>query len=204
MFRRDSFFLPTAFGLFAIGTVLFLTRLLWLPLIGHALIQNDGPAKADLVVVLAGDFWGNRIIKAGDLVRQGYAPAALISGPGAVYGQHECDLAIAYAVLKGYPAEWFIPFPNDARSTQDEALVILPDLARRNVHRILLVTSDYHTGRAGRIFRSIERSLKGGIEIRVVASPDKEFRPDAWWQTRQGRKIAFDEWTRTMATAAGL
>jgi uncharacterized SAM-binding protein YcdF (DUF218 family) len=77
-------------------------------------------------------------------------------------------------------------------------------LRRRNVHRVLLVTSDYHSRRAGRIFRAAERTLGGGIEIRMVATPDKEFQPDSWWRSRQGQKIAFMEWTKTLSSAIGF
>jgi uncharacterized SAM-binding protein YcdF (DUF218 family) len=187
-----------------IAAALVLTRSWWLPGLGWALVRDEVPAKADIAVVLGGDLWGNRIKKAGDLVRQGYVPAALVSGPPGFYDQHECEPEIAYAVRHGYPPQYFIAFPDEARSTQDEATMILPELRRRNVHRVLLVTSDYHSRRAGRIFRAAERSLGGGIEIRMVATPDKEFHPDSWWQSRQGRKIAFMEWSKTLSSAIGF
>ena len=72
-------------------------------------MRDDGPAKADIAVVLAGDYYGHRIDKGG---RAGAARAmcrsVLVSGPHGFYGMHECDLAIAFAVRQGYPAEWFI------------------------------------------------------------------------------------------------
>jgi uncharacterized SAM-binding protein YcdF (DUF218 family) len=181
-----------------------LSREWWLRAIGHALIHDDGPATADLAVVLAGDYWGNRIVKGGELVRLGYVPAALVSGPRGFYGHYECEPAIAYAVRQGSKPEWFIPFPNDARSTEEEAWAILPELHRRNTHRMLLVTSDYHTRRALHIFRRTERKMGGQMDIRTVAAPDEEFHPDSWWQSRQGKKVAFMEWTKTLAEAVGL
>jgi uncharacterized SAM-binding protein YcdF (DUF218 family) len=192
------------FAIVLIAIVAGVSREWWLRGISRALIRDDGPAKADIAVVLAGDYWGNRITKGGDLVRLGYVPAALISGPSGFYGQHECEPEIAYAVRHGYKVEWFIPFPNDARSTQDEAWAILPELHRRNTHRMLLVTSDYHTGRALRTFRATERKLGGIIDIRVVAAPDEEFHADSWWRSRQGQKVTFTEWTKTLASALGL
>jgi uncharacterized SAM-binding protein YcdF (DUF218 family) len=181
-----------------------ISREWWLRGISRALISNDVPAKADIAVVLAGDYWGNRISKAGELVRQGYVPVALVSGPPGFYGQHECEPEIAYAVRQGYKAEWFLPFPNEARSTQEEAWAILPELHRRNAHHMLLVTSDYHTSRALRIFRGAERQMGGRVDIRAVAAPDQEFHADSWWRSRQGQKITFMEWTKTLAGALGL
>ena len=200
---------PTRFLLFLLLILLIagtagLSRAWWLRVIGHALIHDDGPATADLAVVLAGDYWGNRIVKGGELVRLGYVPAALVSGPSGFYGHYEYEPAIAYAVRQGSKPEWFIAFPNDARSTQEEAWAILPELHRRNTHRMLLVTSDYHTRRALHIFRRTERKMGGQMDIRSVASPDEEFHPDSWWQSRQGQKVAFMEWTKTLAEAVGL
>jgi len=177
---------------------------LWLPWIGRALVHNDGPEPADLIVVLAGDTYGHRIDTAGDLVRRGYAPAALISGPAGMYGNYECDLAIAFAMKQGYPAEYFIPLRHNALSTKQEADVIIPELRRRGVHRFLLLTSDYHTARARRIFQpAIDRS-GGGMAFRTVASPDEYFRADSWWRTRSSQKTVFIEWSKTFATAAGF
>ena len=204
MRRRRPLLFPLTVALVVIAAALFLTRSWWLPALGWALVRDEGPAKADIAVVLGGDLWGNRIKKGGDLVRQGYVPAALVSGPPGFYDEHECEPEIAYAVRHGYPAQYFIAFPDEARSTQDEAAMILPELRRRNVHRVLLVTSDYHSGRAGRIFRAAERTLGGGIEIRMVATPDKEFHPDSWWRSRQGQKIAFMEWSKTLSSAIGF
>jgi uncharacterized SAM-binding protein YcdF (DUF218 family) len=77
-------------------------------------------------------------------------------------------------------------------------------LRRRNVHSFLLVTNDHHTGRAGRIFRAAARAMGGGGAMRVVAAPDEFFRADSWWHTREGQKIAFTEWCKTLSTAIGL
>jgi uncharacterized SAM-binding protein YcdF (DUF218 family) len=183
---------------------LFASRSLWLPVVGEALVHDDGPAKADIVVVLAGDSWGYRLVKAAELVRAGYAPSVLVSGPPGFYGWNECDMAIQYGVRKGYPLEWFIPAPHNARSTRDESKVLLEVLRRRNVHSFLLVTSNYHTARSRRIFLKAERAMGGGPAIRTVAAPDKFFTADAWWQNREGRKLAFMEWVKTITNAVGI
>ena len=64
---RLRFLLPAA----GVLVVLFVTRTLWLSAIGYALIHDEGPAKADIAVVLGGDAYGHRIVKAGELVRAG-------------------------------------------------------------------------------------------------------------------------------------
>jgi uncharacterized SAM-binding protein YcdF (DUF218 family) len=170
---------------------------------GHALIRNEGPAKADIAVVLAGDAYGRRILFAADLVRQGFVPLVLVSGP-AYYDLHECDIAIQFAVRKGYPADSFFAIPNDTLSTRSESGVILDELKRRNVRTFLLVTSDFHTARSARIYRAAMRREGFDGQMRVVAAPDQNFRADSWWKTREGMKIAFMEWSKTFATAIGI
>jgi uncharacterized SAM-binding protein YcdF (DUF218 family) len=192
------------FIFFALLLVLYFARSWWLAGLGYALIHDDGPAKADLAVVLAGDFYGHRIVKAGELVRAGYVPTVLVSGPGGNYGRYESDLAIPFAVSQGFPAEWFIAFPNETLSTREEAKAVLGELRRRGVKSFLLVTSDYHTGRARRLYLSTEHASGGGPQIRTIAAPDEFFQPDSWWRIRQAQKIVFIEWSKTVATAFGL
>ncbi len=93
----------------------------------------------------------------------------------------------------GYPESYFLHFENDARSTQDEARDAIPRLRQLGVHKVLLVTSDYHTRRSGKIFRAAAPDL----QFVVVAAPDVSFTPDGWWHNRQGEKIAFMEWVKT-------
>jgi len=52
----------------------------------------------------------------------------------------------------GLPAQWFIALPEFGPQHPEEAQAVLAELRRRNVRSFLLVTSDYHTARARRIF----------------------------------------------------
>jgi uncharacterized SAM-binding protein YcdF (DUF218 family) len=168
--------------------------------VGSRLVNAESPERADVVVVLAGDTYGDRIKKGAELVKQGYASHVLVSGPSGLYGYHECDLAIPYAVKAGYPESYFLHAENDARSTVEEAQALLSYLRKEAAHRVLLVTSDYHTRRSGRIFRAAAPDL----QFVVVAAQGPEFSPDGWWRTRQGRKIALVEWLKTFAEWFGI
>ena len=197
---RSRSFVKFFIVLVALLVIAFATRSLWLSALGWALINAEPPSKADIAVVLGGDFYGHRILKAADLVRGGYVPRVLVSGPPGFYGQHECDLAIPYAVRHGYSPEWFIAFPHSALSTDEEARTVVPELRRTGVHTFLLVTSDYHTARARRIFRR----YTGGLEMHVVAAPDEFFRPQDWWRNRQAEKTFLLEWAKTISSPLGL
>jgi uncharacterized SAM-binding protein YcdF (DUF218 family) len=183
-----------------IGTIA-LTHSIWLGWLGDILVSAMPPVKADVALVLAGDPRGARLKHAAELVRAGHVPKVLVSGPMEWYGVNEADLAIQYAAASGYPKEWFEPLKIEALSTDEEAREISPELRRRGIRRLLLVTSDFHTARAGKIFR---RTVGSGIEIHTVAAPDKYFTAHAWWHTREGRKTWFFESTKMIATMVGL
>jgi uncharacterized SAM-binding protein YcdF (DUF218 family) len=201
--RRFSFFLKFIAGLVVLGVIAFLARGLWLPAFGYGLIHSEAPEKAEIAVVLAGDAQGHRIEKAAQLVKAGYVPQALISGPPGVYGVNESDLAVQFIEREGYPAQWFIPFPDPSHSTKEESEYILRELKRRNIHTFLLVTSDYHSARARRIFLATEREMGYTPQFETMTAPDDFFRPASWWHSRDAQKIVFIEWWKTIAAALG-
>lgn len=181
--------------------LLALGHSLWLEALGRFLIRSEQPVKSDLIVVLAGDWRGRRVLHAAELVRQGFAPKALVSGPDHHYGLYESELAIALAVRRGYLAGSFIPLPmRGANSTQEEAARIVPELRRRSVRRALVVTSDYHTRRSARIYRAAAPDL----DVRLVAAPDAVFRADSWWRHREGRKLVLLEWLKLVTSLFGV
>ena len=48
---------------------------------GRYLVDADPPVPADAALVLAGDAAGFRIIRAAELVREGFTSTVLVSGP---------------------------------------------------------------------------------------------------------------------------
>jgi uncharacterized SAM-binding protein YcdF (DUF218 family) len=163
--------------------------------LGNFLVKAGPPEKADVIVVLAGDGFGHRILAAGDLIKQGYAPKALISGPDGNYGVFECDLAIPFAVKAGDPESYFMHLEHHARSTSAEAQVVVAKLREMGVKRVLLVTSNFHTRRSGKIFHRAAPDL----DFIVVAAPDEFFNPDSWWHDREASKTFAYEWMKTVA-----
>jgi uncharacterized SAM-binding protein YcdF (DUF218 family) len=187
-----------AIAALAVGVWLGRERIL--TVLGSYLVDASVAEKADIAVVLAGDTYGHRILTAAELVKNGYAPLVLVSGPGGDYDLHECDLAIPFAVKHGYPGAYFAHFEHNGRSTAEEAALIVPELRRRKAHTVLLVTSNFHTRRAGEVFRRAGPDLK----FVTIAAPDEFFTPDGWWKNREGRKIFLTEWEKTVAHWIGL
>ncbi len=163
--------------------------------LGRYLVVDQPPVKADAVVVLGGDEFGMRTVKAAQLVQAGYAPYVLLSGPPILLA-HESELMLAFAVKQGYPASLFQQYQHDANSTREEETALAAELQRRGIHRILLVTSNYHSRRATYLFHQIAPWLT----VQTVDAPDTYFTPDTWWKTRRGRKTFVLEWMKTVAT----
>jgi uncharacterized SAM-binding protein YcdF (DUF218 family) len=163
------------------------------------LVDTQPPARCDMIVVLGGDWYGDRILKAAQLAKDGYAPHVLVSGAGYIYGNYESDLSIPFAVRHGFDEKLFIKFRYPAASTRDEALAVVPELRRRGVKSFIVVTSIYHTRRAGNIFRQIAPDL----QVRVVAPADT-LHWNKWWTDREARKTFLMEWTKTLTSTVGL
>jgi uncharacterized SAM-binding protein YcdF (DUF218 family) len=170
---------------------------------GSLLIEDDGPRKADTIVVLGGDAYGDRTIKGADLAKAGYAPSVLVSGPVRLMGYESSD-EIQFAEQRGYPAQLFreVRLPPEAESTRTEAQFVGKYLHGQGVKSILLVTSNFHTKRAAAIWRAENPNLT----LAVVPSTDPElyFTPATWWKTRPGRKMFFLEWTKTISAKLGI
>jgi uncharacterized SAM-binding protein YcdF (DUF218 family) len=181
--------------------LVILTHAVWLAALGNFLVSAEAPQQADVALVLAGDYRGNRIITGAELARAGFVKKVLVSGPMESYGVNEAHLAIRYIVSQGYPAEYFEPVILRAFSTDEEARKFRAEFERRGIRSLLLVTSNYHTRRAGSIYRRI---MPRDITVRVIAAPDPYFQPATWWHTREGQKTWFFEATKTIAGWLGL
>jgi len=127
------------------------------------------------------------------------APVALVSGPP-YYSITESDLAIDLAVRHGHRREWFVSVPNTSTSTVEEAQALHEALRQRGARSVLVVTSNYHTARAGRIWRKEAPELR----VEMVAAQDANFDPKRWWLDREGRKIFFFEWSKTVTSPLGF
>jgi uncharacterized SAM-binding protein YcdF (DUF218 family) len=192
---RRFFFILILFACVAAGA--YAGRDVWLPTMAHWVIESHPPEKAEIVVVLAGDGFGRRILRAADLVEQGYAPSVLVDGAMDFYGLNEAEAAIDFAVQRGAPRKVFEAFPNEAKSTIEEAKIVDDELTRQGVSKALVVTSDFHTRRSRSLFAA---RGSGKVKYVFVASAYPEFDPEAWWHSRQGTKTLFLEYLKTVYT----
>ena len=171
--------------------------------LGWALVENEPPRQADCILVLGGDQFGERILTAAQLAKSGYAPYILVDTmPDPLTDNQADNTTIRVAVRRGYPANLFrsVLLPDGVDSTYTEARYLGAKILKpAGIHRILLVTSNFHTRRAGRFMRRVNPWLG----VTVVAAPDRFFTPGGWWMNRNGRKTFLLEWTKTITEMWG-
>lgn len=162
-----------------------------LAFLGNYLARSETPQQADLILVLGGNFYGPRVLKAAELVSRGYAPLVLISG--APYrGRPEGEFAITFLAQQGYRTNLFESFGHHARSTIEEAIALRPELRRRGVKHVILVTSAYHSRRAWLVFELVSP----GIRFTSVPAPDPSYQPSRWWTDESSSRLFYSEWSK--------
>jgi len=152
----------------------------------------DDPQKSDALVVLAGET-ESRPARGLELLRQGMAPHMFLDVESAdvIYDQRLTDLAQKY--LNTLPdAGRLSVCPITGLSTKAETDDVRRCLERLDAHRVLIVTSEFHTRRALSIFR---RRLPQ-YQFSAAAAHDPTHFGTAWWTRREWAKVTFDEWVR--------
>ena len=155
---------------------------------GRILVVND-PRQSDVIVVLAGET-DHRPARGLELFRQGYAKRLVIDAPARerIFDTSTADLAQRWA--QSLPeAQQISVCPIYGLSTKDEAHEAATCASRFGAHRILLVTSDYHTRRALSTFQ--HEIPQTSFSIAAAYDPTA-FEP-AWWQHRESAKTMFYE-----------
>jgi uncharacterized SAM-binding protein YcdF (DUF218 family) len=185
-----------------VGVILLALLAVFFRYAGTLIVAEDSPEKADLIIVLMGS-GPDRILGAVDLYKEGYAPRilmvenwepgyALLESRG-VKVPRDAEIEAMVGTQLGVPEEAFIILPGDARSTQEEALIISRYLQDNpHIDKILLVSSKYHSQRSAIIFRWVIEDA----EIISCPTPYDGFDGDSWWRTRQDAKSVVMEYAK--------
>ena len=154
----------------------------------------DEPEKSDAIVALAGET-KVRPARALELLRQGVAPRVFldVETRDVIYDQPLVDIARKY--VTGLAEENRVSVcPIAGFSTNAEANDVSRCLQSMDAHRVLIVTSDYHTRRALLIFR--HRLPQYQFSVAAARGPERF--GDAWWTNREWAKVTFDEWLKML------
>lgn len=152
----------------------------------------DDPQTSDAIIVLAGET-SVRPARALELLRQGRAPHLFldVQAREQIYDQHLTDLAQKYA--SSLPeAKRVSVCPIVGTSTYAESDDVNRCLQSMGAHRVLVVTSEFHTRRALSIFRH----RLPQYQFSVAAAHDPTHFGGAWWTNREWAKITLDEWMK--------
>ncbi|MDO8680053.1 MAG: ElyC/SanA/YdcF family protein [Acidobacteriota bacterium] len=150
--------------------VLFQTPIAWE--LADPLEISEPPQPADVIVVFAGGVgesgqagggYQERVKRAVDLYRDGYAPRMIFSS-GFVFAFEEAEVMRGLAMANGVPPEAIL-LETNATNTYENVALCNKILLANGWKRILLVSSPYHMRRAVMTWR---RSAPG---IQVTATP---------------------------------
>jgi uncharacterized SAM-binding protein YcdF (DUF218 family) len=117
----------------------------------QVLTVDIGPARADVLVVLGGK--PDRAVRAAELFKQGEAPEILVSGNG------DAQNYKTVLIKSGVPAQ-NISLEAKSRTTRENAEFSIPLLRQMGAHRVIIVTSWYHSRRALMCFEHYAPDMK--------------------------------------------
>jgi uncharacterized SAM-binding protein YcdF (DUF218 family) len=185
----------------------------WVQLEGGRFLQHEDPLEhADAIFILAGSRL-ERPLEGVDLYKAGWAPLIVLS-PGrpepaerlvrarGIQFPLESELQRDALIHLGVPASAILADDASVDNTAGEANLLRAMVIARHWHRVIVVTSKYHTRRAGFAFR---RGLAGtGATPIMRASRYDPFDPAQWWRNRADVRFGGREWIALILYWLGL
>jgi uncharacterized SAM-binding protein YcdF (DUF218 family) len=185
-------------GLVGLLGLIVLFHPVWLSLAGRFPVLDEPRKKSDLAVVLnTGVEIYPRLMAAAELYRQEWVGGVAVNGNRKSDTLREMERMglrpccpwyedhLRILALLGVPRTRVVVIAaEDAYDTVSEAERVGRRLLATGTKSILLVTSKYHTRRAGFIWK---RLYGDRLAIRVVAAKNDPFTTEGWW--RDGRQI---------------
>lgn len=90
----------------------------------------------------------------------------------------------------------------EVNSTAQEARAIFHCMETKKWQSIIVVTSNFHSRRAGMIWRRTRKRENIAVQIWVDGVPDPLFHPNQWWSNRLYAKTWFLEFTKLVWSSA--
>jgi len=188
-----------------IATLLLATAPLFAWAAARFLIVRAEVQSPDAIIVLSGSStYLERASWAAQLYREGRAPLIVLTNDGVISGwDHREDrnplfyeLSMRLMQQEGVPSTHIQVAPGQAVGTYDESVLVREFAFEHRLHRLLIVTSGYHSRRA---LWSIRRACEGsGIEIGIDSAPPGWQTPSpwVWWSKRRGWKLVAGEYVK--------
>jgi hypothetical protein len=175
---------------------------------GYCLVAEDRlPSHLDEVVVLQGSTLGEKVRLAGAvrLLEQGTASRMLLSIPKESYwGQSVAPIANRYIdKIYGHEIAGRVDYCEtdlSVDSTRQEARALADCIREHGWNSIAVITSDYHTRRAGIIWEQVLRQQGPSVHLWIQGVADPEFHAAGWWHDRRSAKTWVMECTKLLWT----
>lgn len=178
------------------------------PSLATRLVVERPIKNAEAIVVLGGSStYGERTEKAAALFRKGVSEQIVLTNDGERSGWSQAkqtnppfvELARENLVNRGVPAQSIVVIEKEVNGTMDEANVISEFVRMNDLDSLLLVTSRYHTSRAGDTFEHAFENAGLQTRIGIVAAsgadtPDPAF----WWLSPDGWKFVAGEYVKSL------
>ncbi|MHB1627560.1 MAG: YdcF family protein [Bacilli bacterium] len=160
---------------------------------GRYLVVNQTPVKSDVIIVLGGGS-RDRVQRAVELFRRGYAPEFIMSG-GAMYNarQSQAEHMRQQAMDMGVSQRDVI-LENRSNSTYGNAVYSRSLVVHRRFTSAIVVSSDFHMRRVQFIFDKV--FSKTGVRLTFCAAPSRQFDPGFWWRTPRSAEITLIEYSK--------
>ena len=158
---------------------------------GHWLVVDE-PTKSDAIVVLAGET-DSRPELALKLLNRGFAPHVFLDAErrNLIYDELLVDIAQRYVEARNESSRVSV-CAIEATSTVSEVHDVDRCLRSVGAHKVLVVTSEFHTRRA----RMILRHGLPDYEVHIAAARNEWQFGEKWWSRREWAKTTFDEWLK--------
>ena len=188
-----------------IATLLVLCAPLFAFFAARLLIVRAAVQAPDAIIVLSGSStYLERSSWAAKLYREGRAPLIVLTNDGVVSGWDNredrnpmfYELSLRRMQQEGVPSDHIQVAPGQALGTYDESVIIREFAVEHRLHRLLIVTSGYHSRRA---LWSLRRACEGsGIEVGIDSAPTGWQTPSpwVWWSKRRGWKLVAGEYVK--------
>lgn len=198
--------------LLVLVTLVPIATIAFIPFAGRFLVREDPMQASDAIFVLAGAR-AERWLEGLDLYREGLAPRLVLS-PGleetaeslvrqrGIRYPPEADLARDAILQMGVPPSAVSVLDGWVDNTAQEAAKLHALASTDGWHRVIVVTSKYHTRRAAFAFH---REFAGsGIQILMRASRYDSSDPAHWWRKRADIRYVLFEYEKLVFYRLGL
>jgi uncharacterized SAM-binding protein YcdF (DUF218 family) len=180
--------------------------------LGTFLYDEDPLQRADAILVLAGTRM-ERPLEATDLYMKGWAPLVMLTEETPDHGivalerrgfdfPTSAEFARDVMIRLGVPGHAIEILPQVHDSTAHEADTFRRTAIERKWKRLIVVTSKFHTRRAG---FAVRRALdETAIDVIMRGSAYDPADPHHWWRTRADVRWAASESQKLVVYALGL